>query len=62
MNGRQIRNAISTARQLALFEKRKMGIKDLEHVIKVAQKFEKYLLEVKDNVEDDDWMREEGAR
>jgi SpoVK/Ycf46/Vps4 family AAA+-type ATPase len=62
MNGRQIRNAVNTARQLALYEKRKMRIQDLEHVIRVAQKFDKYLLEVKDNVEDDEWAREEGAR
>ncbi|KAF2181609.1 hypothetical protein K469DRAFT_729430 [Zopfia rhizophila CBS 207.26] len=61
MNGRQISNAISTARQLALFEERKMGIKGLEHVIRVAQKFDTYLLGVKDNVEDDEWAREEGS-
>lgn len=62
MNGRQIRNAFSTARQLALFEKRTMSSRDLEHVIRVAQKFENYLLEVKDLVGDDDWARERGDR
>lgn len=62
MNGRQIRNAFSTARQLALFEKKTMNSRDLEHVIRVAQKFENYLLEVKDLVGDDDWARERGDR
>ena len=62
MNGRQIRNAFSTARQLALFEKRTMSSRDLEHVIQVAQKFENYLLEVKDLIGDDDWARERGDR
>ncbi|KAF2268710.1 P-loop containing nucleoside triphosphate hydrolase protein [Lojkania enalia] len=62
MNGRQIRNSISTARQLAIYEKEKMTSKHLERAIHVAEKFEKYLLEVKDNVGDDEWAREEGAR
>lgn len=62
MNGRQIRNSISTARQLAIYEKERMTSHHLERAIHVSEKFEKYLLEVKDNVGDDEWAREEGAR
>ncbi|PLB51023.1 hypothetical protein P170DRAFT_464040 [Aspergillus steynii IBT 23096] len=36
MNGRQIRNALTTARQLAEFKKRDMIHSDLKHVIEVA--------------------------
>lgn len=50
------------ARQLAVFEKERLGSRHLERSIRVAEKFEKYLLEVKDNVDDDEWAREEGAR
>jgi SpoVK/Ycf46/Vps4 family AAA+-type ATPase len=62
MNGRQIRNSVTMARQLAVFEKERLGSRHLERSIRVAEKFEKYLLEVKDNVDDDEWAREEGAR
>jgi hypothetical protein len=41
MNGQQIRNAVTTARQLAVHKEEKIDFKHLNHVIKVAQKFEK---------------------
>jgi hypothetical protein len=43
MNGREIRNAITTARQLAKFKHESMSYKHLEHVIGVSRKFNKYL-------------------
>lgn len=43
MNGRQIRNAITTARQLARFKDESMSFRHLEHVIDIAQRFDKYL-------------------
>ncbi|KAK3361879.1 hypothetical protein B0T24DRAFT_670835 [Lasiosphaeria ovina] len=43
MNGRQIRNAITTGRQLAKFKKVKMSYTHLKHVIKVSSRFDKYL-------------------
>ncbi|KAH7311325.1 P-loop containing nucleoside triphosphate hydrolase protein [Stachybotrys elegans] len=46
MNGRQIRNSITTARQLAQFRKVSMRFTHLEHAIKVAQKFDVYLRDV----------------
>jgi len=62
MNGRQIRNAVTTARQLAVHKQEKMSFKHLNHVIKVAQKFERYLLMVREGVGDDQIMREDGIR
>lgn len=62
MNGRQIRNAITTARQLALFKKETLGVKHLEHSIQVSGKFDKYLDEVHDQIKDDEMARQEGRR
>jgi SpoVK/Ycf46/Vps4 family AAA+-type ATPase len=61
INGRQIRNSITTARQLALYKKEPLSIKHLEDSIEVSQKFEKYLLDVH-QVKDDEMMREDGVR
>jgi SpoVK/Ycf46/Vps4 family AAA+-type ATPase len=62
MNGRQIRNALTTARQLALFEKETMDSRHLKHAIKVSAKFDQYLKNVKHGATDDDIAREEGVR
>lgn len=62
MNGRQIRNAITTARQLALFRKTALSWEHLEHSIHVSGQFDKYLEEVHDQIKDDDMAREEGWR
>ena len=62
MNGRQIRNALTTARQLALYKKANMDYGHLKHVINVAGKFDRYLLQVKEGTTDDQWAREEGVR
>ncbi|KAK7913869.1 hypothetical protein PG985_011572 [Apiospora marii] len=62
MNGRQIRNTITTARQLAKFKKRPLNLGHLRHVIKVAGKFDQYLLEVHDTISDDQIARGEGIR
>lgn len=62
MNGRQIRNAITTARQLALFKKETLGVKHLEHSIQVSGKFDEYLDKVHDQIKDDEMARQEGRR
>ncbi|GCB27380.1 ATPase family AAA domain-containing protein 3 [Aspergillus awamori] len=62
MNGRQIRNAITTARQLAKFKGRDMSYEDLKHVIGVASEFDEYLFEVKEKLTDDVIARESGIR
>lgn len=43
LNGREIRNAISTARQLARYRKRPLGYEHLQSVIAEAEKFDQYL-------------------
>jgi predicted transcriptional regulator len=62
MNGRQIRNVVTTARQLAIHKKETMDFRHLNHVIKVAQKFDGYLLQVHEGTSDDQIMREDGIR
>jgi hypothetical protein len=62
MNGRQIRNAVTTARQLALYKKKPMGYEELIHVINVAGKFDAYLLEVHENLDGDAIARDSGDR
>ncbi|PLB34979.1 ATP-binding protein [Aspergillus candidus] len=62
MNGREIRNAITTARQLAKFKGKKVSHAHLKHVIEVAGRFETYLSTVKEGFTDDDIARESGLR
>jgi SpoVK/Ycf46/Vps4 family AAA+-type ATPase len=62
MNGRQIRNAITTARQLATYKGERMMYRHLHHTIAVANKFDKYLLELHDGLSDDQLARETGVR
>ncbi|KAI9873731.1 MAG: hypothetical protein M1830_010667, partial [Pleopsidium flavum] len=62
MNGRQIRNAVTTARQLALYKKKKLRFEELKHVISVASKFDKYLLSVNEGMSDDRLAREDRVR
>ncbi|KAF3209920.1 hypothetical protein TWF679_007144 [Orbilia oligospora] len=61
LNGRQIRNNITTARQLALFKGTLMNMSHLESVIRVSLKFENYLQKVKSGT-DEDIARGEGLR
>jgi hypothetical protein len=62
MNGRQIRNAITTARQLAMYKKAQMNYEHLKHVIEVAGKFDRYLFELHEEVDDNQIMRDDGVR
>lgn len=62
MNGRQIRNAITTARQLARFKKKHMTWEHLCLVVKVAEKFDNYLKGVHEEMSDDMIARGEGIR
>lgn len=62
MNGRQIRNAITTARQLAQFKEKPMTWGHLRHVVKVAEKFDNYLKGVHEEMSDDLIARGEGIR
>ncbi|KAF2852498.1 P-loop containing nucleoside triphosphate hydrolase protein [Plenodomus tracheiphilus IPT5] len=62
MNGRQIRNAITTARQLAKFKGERMVYKHLKHVITVSSKFDTYLVSVREGLTDKQVARGEGVR
>ncbi|KAI9687110.1 MAG: hypothetical protein M1822_002521 [Bathelium mastoideum] len=69
MNGRQIRNVVTTARQLAKFRRERLGFTHLQRVIKVCKQFDDYLAEVKevnelqeDQPKEEEWAREEGIR
>ncbi|KAG5819172.1 hypothetical protein H9Q71_001123 [Fusarium xylarioides] len=48
MNGRQIRNSITTGRQLAKYKKKKMTFSHLKRAIDVADKFDRYLADVQE--------------
>lgn len=48
MNGRQIRNSISTGRQLAKYKRMRMNFGHLKRSITLADKFDKYLAEVRE--------------
>ena len=61
MNGRQIRNVLTTARQLATFKKERLEWADLEQSMKVASDVNRYLTSVHGH-EDDQWAREEKLR
>jgi SpoVK/Ycf46/Vps4 family AAA+-type ATPase len=62
MNGREIRNALTTARQLAMYKHQKMNMVHMKHVIKVAGKFESYLHDLSGGATDDEVARELGYR
>ncbi|CAM1507457.1 Fc.00g070980.m01.CDS01 [Cosmosporella sp. VM-42] len=62
MNERQIRNSITTARQLAQFKGEIMTHRHLRHVINVSNKFDTYLKKVQDGLSDDDAARGDGIR
>ena len=62
LNGRQIRNAITTARQFARHLKKDLDYADLQQVIKIALKFDKHTVDMQGGMNDDTRMRGEGIR
>jgi hypothetical protein len=62
LNGREIRNVVSTARQLAMFKKVPMGYEHLKCAIQVAEKFKNYLLELQNGITSDEQKHWEGER
>ncbi|KAK2777244.1 AAA family ATPase [Colletotrichum kahawae] len=62
MDGRQIRNSITTARQLAQFKGKKMTYSHLKHAIKVSGKFDEYLANLRNGLGDEEIAKEEGMR
>ncbi|CAH0015851.1 unnamed protein product [Clonostachys rhizophaga] len=57
LNGREIRNALSTARQLATYREQRLDYSHLEIVMKEAEKFDEYLKEVHHGFSEDDIQR-----
>ena len=61
MNGRQIRNALTTARQLAQYKKERMDYRHLDHAIRVSARFDQYLRGVKHGLTSDAIARDIGC-
>ena len=61
INGRQIRNAITTARQLALHRGQSLGYAHLEQAILVAKEFDEYVTKTQGH-NDGEFARAEGLR
>lgn len=61
LEGRQIRNALLTARQLAKHKQERLGWEHLSQVIKTSAEFHRYLVKVKGH-SDEQWAREEALR
>ncbi|KAI1324721.1 hypothetical protein F5Y16DRAFT_411850 [Xylariaceae sp. FL0255] len=62
LNGREIRNAISTARQLAMYKGELMKYEHLERVIKETNKFEEYITELNRGFSSDELQKDRGER
>lgn len=62
MNGRQIRNAITTARQYAEWKKRVMNYEHLRDVIEISGRFDTYLDKLRGGYTYDQAAEDEGIR
>ena len=62
LNGRQIRNAITTARQLAQHLGKDLDYDDLQKVIQIALTFDKHTAEMQGGMNDDEKKRDDGIR
>lgn len=58
LNGREIRNAVTTARQLAMFKNKPLDFDCLKHVIEVSGSFDRYLKDVNEGMSADELARE----
>lgn len=62
MNGRQIRNALTSARQYAKWKNEKLTYAKLKDVIEVAGRFDKYLVKLHKRLTHDQLAEDEGLR
>lgn len=62
LNGRQIRNIITTARQLAKFRKKTLDYGLLQEVISLSGKFDEYFSKLNENQSDEQIARSDGLR
>ena len=61
LNGRQIRNTVNTARQLARFRNETVSYAHFDQAIDVANEFEKYIVKTHRHT-DEEWNREQKIR
>lgn len=61
LNGRQIRNIINTARQLAKYRKDTLSYSHIDQALDVANEFEEYVLKTHGH-SDEEYAREQGTR
>ena len=61
MNGRQIRNAFTTARQLAVFKKETLVWDHIDQALRCVWDFNRYLHKLQGHSEDQ-WARDEKLR
>jgi hypothetical protein len=62
LNGREIRNVVTTARQLAIHRKQPLDCDHIAFVMEEAKKFDDYLKEVQGGLNSDELKREEQVR
>lgn len=62
MNGREIRNSLTNARQLAKYKGAIMDIQHLRRAVRVFNKFEEYTKDIKHGIPDETIARERGER
>ena len=61
MNGREIRNSLTTARQLAQYKKKTLAWVHLNQAVKTTKEFNSYLTDVRGH-SSKDWFREVNLR
>ena len=54
LNGRQIRNAITAARQLAQYLDKHLDFEDLQKVVKISLKFDPHTTQMQGGMNDDE--------
>jgi hypothetical protein len=62
MNSRQIRDAVTMARQLALYKKERMNYSHPNYVIQPGPKIKNYRLQIHEGAIGDQIAREDGLR
>ena len=62
LNGRQIRNIVNTARQLAHYKDQRLAYSHFEQAIEVAKEFEEYVEKTHGGHTNEEWMRSQRAR
>ncbi|RYP64308.1 hypothetical protein DL769_006723 [Monosporascus sp. CRB-8-3] len=61
INGREIRNSITTARKLAQFKGEKMNYTHLKQSPKIQSRFDRYLKDIREGILDEQTARDEGV-